>query len=78
MLAQQCDLEPGELVWMGGDTHLYSNHGDLVEAQLAREPAGSPRISVLRRPDTIFGYTIDDFAVHDYHPLGHLAAPVAV
>jgi len=78
MVAQQCDLEPGELVWMGGDTHLYLNHGDLVEAQLAREPGGSPRMTIARRPDTIFGYTIDDFAVHDYHPQGHLAAPVAV
>jgi thymidylate synthase len=38
MLAQQCDLEPGELVWMGGDTHLYLNHADLIEAQLQREP----------------------------------------
>jgi hypothetical protein len=42
MLAQQCDLEPGELVWMGGDVHLYLNHADLVEAQIARTPAGDP------------------------------------
>jgi len=78
MLAQQCDLEPGELVWMGGDTHLYLNHADLVEAQLARRPQGSPRLTLARRPDSVFDYTIDDFAVHDYHPQGHLAAPVAV
>ena len=78
MVAQQCDLEPGELVWMGGDTHLYRNHGDLVEAQLARTPAGSPRLILARRPDSIFDYRIDDFAVRDYHPQGHLAAAVAV
>lgn len=78
MLAQQCDLEPGELVWMGGDTHLYLNHADLVEAQLAREPSGSPRMTINRRPDSIFGYAIGDFAVHDYLPQGPLAAPVAV
>jgi thymidylate synthase len=78
MLAQQCDLEPGELVWMGGDTHLYLNHGDLIEAQLARRPEGHPRLEIRRRPPSIFDYTIDDFAVHDYHPQGHLAAPVAV
>ena len=78
LLAQQCDLEPGELVWMGGDTHLYVNHGDLVEAQLARTPHGSPRLTLARRPDSIFDYAIDDFEVHDYHPQGHLAAPVAV
>ena len=38
MLAQQCDLEPGEIVWMGADCHIYLNHGHLVEQQLAREP----------------------------------------
>ena len=78
MLAQQCDLAPGELVWMGGDTHLYLNHTDLVEAQLARTPAGAPRLVLARRPDSIFGYAIDDFLVQDYHPQGQLSAPVAV
>lgn len=78
LLAQQCDLEPGELVWMGGDTHLYLNHEDLVEAQLAREPDGDPRLAILRRPDTIFGYRIEDFEVSGYAPQGHLSAPVAV
>lgn len=78
MVAQQCDLLPGELVWMGGDTHLYLNHGDLVEAQLARVPAGDPRLTMARRPDSIFDYRIEDFMVSDYVPQGHLAAPVAV
>jgi thymidylate synthase len=78
LLAQQCDLEPGELVWMGGDVHLYLNHADLVEAQLAREPSGSPRLALLRRPDSIFGYQIEDFEVSGYSPQGHISAPVAV
>lgn len=78
LLAQQCDLEPGELVWMGGDTHLYLNHAELVEAQIAREPEGAPKLAILRRPDTIFGYRIEDFEVSDYAPQGHLSAPVAV
>lgn len=78
MLAQQCDLEPGELVWMGGDVHLYLNHADLVEAQLSREPAGSPRLHIGRRPDSIFAYRIEDFEVTDYAPAAHIAAPVAV
>lgn len=78
MLAQQCDLEPGELVWMGGDTHLYLNHAELVEAQLARVPAGQPTMTIARRPDSIFGYAIDDFAVLDYAPQAHISAPVAV
>ncbi|MDR6509629.1 thymidylate synthase [Novosphingobium capsulatum] len=78
MLAQQCDLEPGELVWMGGDTHLYLNHADLIEAQLQRVPSGDPRLSIARRPESIFDYRIEDFVVEGYHPQGHLAAPVAV
>jgi thymidylate synthase len=78
MLAQQCDLEPGELVWMGGDVHLYRNHAALVEEQLARAPSGSPRLSIARRPATIFGYRIEDFAVSHYHPQPPISAPVAV
>ena len=78
MLAQQCDLAPGELVWMGGDVHLYRNHAELVEAQLARVPDGSPRLTLSRRPASIFDYAIDDFAVSGYAPQAHIAAPVAV
>ena len=78
MLAQQCDLEPGELVWMGGDTHLYLNHAELVEAQLAREPGDVPTMTIARRPDSIFEYRIEDFVVHDYAPQAALSAPVAV
>jgi len=78
LLAQQCDLEPGELVWMGGDTHLYLNHADLVEAQLAREPSGTPKLAITRRADSIFGYRIEDFVVTGYAPQAPLSAPVAV
>ncbi len=78
MLAQQCDLEPGEIVWNGGDTHLYLNHADLVETQLSRKPKGAPRLRLLRRPDSIFDYRIEDFAVEDYAPQAAISAPVAV
>jgi thymidylate synthase len=78
MLAQQTDLEPGELVWMGGDTHLYLNHAHLIEKQLAREPQGRPRLEILRRPPSIFDYRIEDFAVHGYTPHPPIQAPVAV
>lgn len=78
MIAQQVDLEPGEFVWMGGDTHLYRNHEDLVTEQLTREPSGSPRLEISRRPDSIFGYRIEDFVVEGYTPQGALSAPVAV
>ena len=78
MVAQQCDLEPGELVWIGGDVHLYLNHADLVAEQVRREPAGEPRLTITRRPDSIFDYRIEDFEVTDYAPQAHIAAPVAV
>ena len=78
MLAQQCDLEPGEVVWMGGDVHLYLNHAALVAEQLSRTPTGEPRLSIARRPASIFEYRIDDFEVTDYAPQAAIAAPVAV
>ncbi|MEO6091465.1 MAG: thymidylate synthase [Novosphingobium sp.] len=78
MLAQQCDLEPGEAVWMGGDVHLYLNHAALVDEQLRRVPEGAPTLRILRRPPTIFNYTIEDFEVAGYTPQPHIPAPVAV
>ena len=78
MIAQQVGLEPGEFVWMGGDTHLYLNHAHLVEEQLSREPQGCPRLKILRTPPSIFDYAIEDFAVHGYTPHAPIKAPVAV
>lgn len=78
MIAQQCDLAPGELVWNGGDVHLYLNHEELVEAQLEREPSGAPTMKINRKPDSIFEYDISDFEVSDYAPQSHISAPVAV
>lgn len=78
MIAQQVDMQPGELVWMGGDVHLYLNHEHLITEQLSRKPAGSPRFEITRRPGTIFDYKIEDFVVHDYAPQPPIKAPVAV
>lgn len=78
MLAQQCDLEPGELVWMGADVHLYLNHAPLVEEQLRREPSGHATLEIVRRPASIFKYRIEDFVIDEYAPQPHIAAPVAV
>ena len=78
MVAAQAGYGPGELVWTGGDTHLYLNHAELVEEQLAREPAGEPTLELLRVPESIFDYRFEDFAVHDYAPQGAIRAPVAV
>lgn len=78
MLAQQCDLEPGELVWSAGDAHIYLNHEHLVAEQLSRSPRGRPKLRIKRRAASIFDYRIEDFEVLDYDPHPHIAAPVAV
>ncbi|TBC84266.1 thymidylate synthase [Rhizobium ruizarguesonis] len=78
MVAQQVDMTPGELVWVGGDTHLYLNHIDLANTLLSREPRPFPKLRLLKRPDTIDGYSIDDFEVSGYDPHPAIDAPVAV
>lgn len=78
LLAQQCDLEPGEFIWTGGDCHLYSNHLEQAREQLAREPGPLPRLEILRKADSIDAYAYEDFAIHDYEAQPHIKAPVAV
>jgi thymidylate synthase len=78
MIADQCDLTAREVVWTGGDVHLYLNHAALVEEQLARTPAGAPTLHLLRRAKDIFSYRFEDFEVRDYAPQAPIAAPVAV
>ena len=63
MLADQADLTPGELVWVGGDVHLYSNHVEQAREQLSRGPLAWPTMRLTRRPDDIDGYRIEDFEV---------------
>jgi thymidylate synthase len=78
MLAQQCDLEPGEIIICTGDSHIYSNHLEQVREQLGREPRDLPQLKILRRPDSIYDYRFEDFELVGYDPHPHIAAPVAV
>ena len=78
MVAQQVDMVPGELVWVGGDVHLYLDHIDMANTLLEREPRPFPKLSLLRRPDSIDGYRIEDFEVTGYDPHPAIEAPVAV
>ena len=78
MLAQQCDLEPGEIIITTGDTHIYSNHMAQVREQLSRVPRKLPTLNILRRPDSIYDYRFEDFELVGYDPYSHIAAPVAV
>jgi thymidylate synthase len=77
MIAQQCDLEPGEVVYSLGDTHLYSNHLDQARLQLTREPRTLPRLHLKRRPATLFDYQYEDFELTGYEPHAHIAAPIS-
>ena len=78
MMAQQTGLKPGELVWTGGDCHLYTNHLVQTELQLAREPLPLPRLVIKRKPETLFDYRFEDFELLDYFAHGSIKAPIAV
>jgi thymidylate synthase len=78
LFAQQCDLEPGDFVWTGGDCHLYLNHLEQTDEQLKRSPYALPRLQIKRRPPSIFEYTFEDFAILDYQSHPHIKAPVAI
>jgi thymidylate synthase len=78
ILAQQADLTVGDLVWTGGDCHLYLNHLEQAELQLTREPHALPTLALLRRPADIADYRYEDFRVTGYEPQAAIRAPVAV
>lgn len=78
MVAQQCDLDVGDFVWTGGDCHIYSNHFDQVREQLSREPRPYPKLSIKRKPASLFDYAFDDFEFLGYEPHPHIRAEVAV
>jgi thymidylate synthase len=78
MVAQQCDLDPGEFIWTGGDCHLYLNHLEQAELQLTRDPYPPPRLVIRRRPASLFDYAFDDFEFLDYRYHAAIKAPIAV
>jgi len=78
MLAQQCDLVPGDFIWTGGDCHLYLNHLEQARLQLSREPFPLPTLHLRRRPPTLFDYEFDDFEIAGYQHHPAIKAPVAV
>jgi thymidylate synthase len=78
MLAQQVDLEPGDLIWTGGDCHVYDNHREQVATQLARDPFPYPTLRLRRRPPSAFDYAFEDFEVVGYQHHPAIRAPVAV
>lgn len=77
MVAQQCGLEVGEFIWTGGDCHIYSDHIEQVELQISRKPFMYPELQILRRPESIFDYQLDDFKVVGYEHHPHIAGKVS-
>jgi thymidylate synthase len=78
MLAQQCDLEIGEFIWTGGDCHLYLNHLDQADLQLARAPYPLPRLNIRRKPPSLFDYSFEDFEILGYQSHSAIKAPIAI
>lgn len=78
MFAQQCDLQPGEFIWTGGDVHLYSNHIEQAKTQLSREPKTLPQLKIRRKPASIFDYKFEDFEIINYEAHPGIKAPIAV
>jgi len=78
MLAQQCDLDVGEIIVSTGDSHIYSNHLEQVKTQLSREPRALPTLKINRKPDSIYDYKFEDFDIVGYDPHPGIKAPVAI
>ncbi|NOU96435.1 thymidylate synthase [Paenibacillus sp. LMG 31456] len=78
MMAQQCDLDVGDLIWTGGDVHLYMNHLEQAKLQLTREPYELPRLVIGRKPDSIFDYKFEDFVIEGYQSHASIKAPISV
>jgi len=78
LIAQQTNLKAGELIWTGGDCHLYLNHLEQADEQLAREPLPLPKLVIKRRPPRLFEYRYDDFEIVGYRSHAAIKAPIAV
>jgi len=78
MLAQQCDLQPHEIIVSMGDLHAYSNHLEQIRTQLARQVRVLPTLIIKRKPESIYDYRFEDFEIVSYDPHPSIAAPIAV
>lgn len=78
MVAQVCDLEPGDFIHTLGDAHLYLNHLEQTDLQLSRTPYARPVMKINPEVKDIFGFTYEDFTLTDYQAHPHIKAPVAI
>jgi len=78
MMAQVCDLQPGEFIHTFGDAHIYSNHKEQIDLQLSREPKPLPKLLINPDVKDIFSFKFEDFTLVDYDPHPHIKGMVAV
>ncbi|MFN5335321.1 MAG: thymidylate synthase [Bacteroidota bacterium] len=78
MIAQVCDLEPGDFVHTFGDVHIYNNHIEQVNLQLSRTPYPLPQMKINSDVKNIFDFKFDDFTLENYLSHPAIKAPVAV
>ena len=78
MVAQVCDLAPGDFVHTLGDAHLYSNHQEQAREQLSREPRVLPQLVINPEVKDIFKFNYNDFKLENYFPHAAIKAPIAV
>ena len=78
MLAHVTGYEPGDFVHTIGDAHIYSNHMEQVETQLARSPKALPQVRIKRDVASLFEFKYEDFEILNYDPDPSISAPVAV
>ncbi len=78
MIAQVCDLQVGDFVWTGGDTHLYANHFDQARLQLGRDPLELCQLKLNPEVKSIFDFKFEDIDIINYHSHPAIKAPVAV
>lgn len=78
MMAQVCNLRPGDFVHTFGDAHLYSNHLEQAKLQLTREPRPLPDMRINSEIRDLFKFRYEDFTLENYNPYPHIKAPVAV
>lgn len=78
MIAQVCDLKPGDFIHTFGDAHIYNNHIEQLELQLSREPRPLPKMVLNQDVRNIFDFTFEDFTLVGYDPHPHIKGAVAI
>ncbi|MBI9042341.1 thymidylate synthase [Lutibacter sp.] len=78
MMAQVCDLKPGDFIHTFGDAHIYSNHSEQIKLQLSREPRTLPQMEINPIIKSIFDFTFEDFTLKNYNPHPHIRGIVSV